>query len=523
MSIYAKRLLFALLSIFLWVPAAVGVTIQSPEDFLADGSVFLVVEGEDAELTLADGTRGDPTTGLVVVDKANPIQTINVPGTVKGGLDVLRADANASGGAALFHQLGTGGANTATWQLQFAVPATYYLYAHWSVYNRDTNTNYGNEDSFYVPPAFNKDSRNDWIDFEGVDEFGDPKFGDSNRDGFIDGFATLVNVMSAGEVETHNTTDEDFWDGNFHWVSIPKANDMTADGQFASFFGHGIQYEVTEEEVGQVLDFQISTREQYGVIDSFVFSTNPLLLEDFSQEDADGFFLAPETEAAALMAGDADQDFDFDQIDLVKVQIAAKYLTGQAATWGEGDWNGAPGGEQGSPPPGNGLFDQFDVIAAQQAGIYLTGSYAAIAENGAANDGQTSIGYDAGSGELWVDAPAGVELTSVNIESASGIFTGEPAQNLGGSFDNDGDNNVFKATFGGSFGSISFGNVAASGLSEVFVAGDLSVVGSLAGGGDLGNVDLMYVPEPAALLLFTIGLVLMAVRRVAPQRQHGPV
>ena len=36
----------------------------------------------------------------------------------------------------------------------------------------------------------------------------------------------------------------------------------------------------------------------------------------------------------------------------------------------------------------------------------------------------------------------------------------EPAQNLGGSFDNDADNNIFKATFGSSFASLSFGNVA---------------------------------------------------------------
>ena len=45
----------------------------------------------------------------------------------------------------------------------------------------------------------------------------------------------------------------------------------------------------------------------------------------------------------SLQAGDSDQDLDFDQLDLVQVQIAAKYLTGQPATWGEGDWNGAPG------------------------------------------------------------------------------------------------------------------------------------------------------------------------------------
>ena len=34
-----------------------------------------------------------------------------------------------------------------------------------------------------------------------------------------------------------------------------------------------------------------------------------------------------------LQAGDADKDLDFDQLDLVRVQIVGKYLTGQAATW----------------------------------------------------------------------------------------------------------------------------------------------------------------------------------------------
>ena len=63
-----------------------------------------------------------------------------------------------------------------------------------------------------------------------------------------------------------------------------------------------------------------------------------------------------ETLMTSLLAGDADQDMDFDQLDLVQVQVAAKYLTGQAATWGEGDWDGAPGGTPGNPPAGDGLL-----------------------------------------------------------------------------------------------------------------------------------------------------------------------
>ena len=65
-----------------------------------------------------------------------------------------------------------------------------------------------------------------------------------------------------------------------------------------------------------------------------------------------------------VRAGDADQDLDFDQLDIVQVLQAAKYLTGQRATWGEGDWDGAPGGYPGKPPLGNGRFDQMDIIAA---------------------------------------------------------------------------------------------------------------------------------------------------------------
>ena len=224
-------------------------------------------------------------------------------------------------------------------------------------------------------------------------------------------------------------------------------------------------------------------------------------------------------DSSSLLAGDADQDLDFDQLDLVQVQIAAKYLTGEIATWGEGDWDGAPGGIQGNPPGGDRLFNQADIVAALQAGVYLTGLYAAVQPNGEANDGQTSIVYNVGTGELAVDTPAGTELTSINIDSAGGIFTGDSAQNLGGSFDNDADSNIFKATFGSSFGSLSFGNVAERGLAEEFLLNDLSVVGSLQGGGDLGEVDLIYVPEPSSLLLAACGLIgLVALRRLQLRR-----
>lgn len=86
-------------------------------------------------------------------------------------------------------------------------------------------------------------------------------------------------------------------------------------------------------------------------------------------------------EVTALQAGDADQDLDFDQFDVIQVLQARKYLSGQPATWGEGDWNGAPGGSPGNPPLGDGLFNQLDLISALKTANYRTGPYAALTSN----------------------------------------------------------------------------------------------------------------------------------------------
>jgi hypothetical protein len=116
-------------------------------------------------------------------------------------------------------------------------------------------------------------------------------------------------VKSAGEVVGHTSTDEDFWDGQYHWSYIDKANEMNADGNFVSFFGQLIQYEVTPEQVGETLTFQVSQRELYGSIDAMFFSTSNFLLDDFTQEQIDAFFNPIPGDM------DFDTDVDFDDID----------------------------------------------------------------------------------------------------------------------------------------------------------------------------------------------------------------
>ena len=130
-----------------------------------------------------------------------------------------------------------------------------------------------------------------------------------------------------------------------------------------------------------------------------------------------------------------------------------------------------------------------------RAELLGAGPLAAISLDGREGDDQTSIIYDAATGGVSVDVAVGVELTSVNLVSAAGIFTGDPAENLGGPFDIDNDATVFKATFGTSFGSIGFGNVAQPYLDVVFLINDLSVDGSVLGSDQgLGDVDFIYIP-----------------------------
>ena len=255
------------------------------------------------------------------------------------------------------------------------------------------------------------------------------------------------------------------------------------------------------EHLAEIQFYQVNGGEHDWPADS-VLDTNTTIWDFFTRHEIPG---SGEV-GPALHAGDADQDLDFDQLDLVQVQVAAKYLTRDSATWGEGDWDGAPGGSQGNPPPGNGLFDQLDVISALNQGGYLTGPYAALAGVGTEGDDRTSLVYNPGTGDLSVDPPQGSELTSINITSASNKFIGDKPAALDGAFDNFAADNVFKATFGGSFGAISFGRVLPAGLSEADVTADLSAVGSLAGGGDLGAVDLVYIPEPSAFISSCLAL-----------------
>ena len=68
-----------------------------------------------------------------------------------------------------------------------------------------------------------------------------------------------------------------------------------------------------------------------------------------------------DTPISTPRVGDANHDDRFDQLDIVQVLQAGKYLADQAAAFSEGDWNC------------DGQFDQLDIVAALQSGDYLEG------------------------------------------------------------------------------------------------------------------------------------------------------
>jgi hypothetical protein len=146
-----------------------------------------------------------------------------------------------------------------------------------------------------------------------------------------------------------------------------------------------------------------------------------------------------------LEAGDADRNFQFDENDIIQVLQAGAFPR-SPATWDTGDWNATSVGNVENPAQGDGKFDDTDLAWALNTGNYLAGPYAEdsrpselppeIRAGGTRGDRQTSIIYNALTGQISIDPPAGAQLTSIHIASEAGIFTRSPANNvLNGSFD----------------------------------------------------------------------------------------
>jgi methionine-rich copper-binding protein CopC len=222
---------------------------------------------------------------------------------------------------------------------------------------------------------------------------------------------------------------------------------------------------------------------------------------------------------AVLQPGDANQDYFFDEADLVLAFQAAKYGTGAPASWEEGDWDGAPGGEAGAPPAGNGEFDSGDFVRAFVTGIYRQGAYDSAGTEPrhdrtallSGDNASVVLDYDVTTGALIVHSSS--PLSTLHLRSESGLFTPEGASWIETPFDVAVPNDLFLIrTILPVPGDL--GAVLPAGLSGDLLLDDLSISGSFVAGGGLGEVGLVCdcgLTTPTALTPYASGAELMGV------------
>jgi hypothetical protein len=342
MKISMRRCLLPALTLALSPSSALAVT-QQTAGHVFDSRPYLYVEAESYN-ALVDADNN----GWKIVSKETPI-------TSPSGVSILPATSNVSG-TALINDIGgfvaqSNLADTATYQVRFVAAGTYQLYTRHTLFDSAAAPgNFGNEDSLFISPGFNKNSSTDWLNFEGF-EYAQGVVGDPNPIDGIDpaGFEERTSasknngwlalrdwgVKSEGVVTNDNNALNPFWNGQFHWYNRPfyvGGNDET--GAFVDDFGFKTQFIVTPDMIGETVTFEIGAREDYGAIDGFLFIQDDDLdlLDEFSQSEVDAVL--------ASVVPDDDADFDGDgDVDGADFLTWQRGLAPSGGTLATGDAN----------------------------------------------------------------------------------------------------------------------------------------------------------------------------------------
>ena len=277
---------------FAHVAANAQLAVQRPSDVIGTGTnawSYLILEGENY-ISEMDNTPGVGFTkvkddGAVTNSLGNPVLGTNTTASRKG---------------ALFAQSPNFGlhADKVTYQVQFATPGTYYLYMRFTMFdNAGGNGNYLSEDSFFLPPDFDKDPQTDW-------PLTDPANG--RNGGYCEGCCNAAGFLhipevGGGGVRVAHTTDTNEWEGIFHWNDLLSSQFLTSG--VSGEPGVRYKYEVTPGMVGRPLNFTISYREGGSAIDLFLFSTHTNLMEYYSQTNLDELFVNPRPKLTITLAG----------------------------------------------------------------------------------------------------------------------------------------------------------------------------------------------------------------------------
>ena len=218
------------------------------------------------------------------------------------GGHILETNTGASGKGALLTQTPSFGlfSDKVVYRVKFATPGDYYLYFRFTMYENGGNlTHYISEDSFFVPPDFNKDPQFDWDP---------PGTTGSNNGGYTEGccgtsgFLYIIDYQGNGTRTDHsgetNTVPNgtNYWEGNFHWNQLISSQFLNPDtqGQPSVPF----HYVVTPAMVGVPQTFAIAYREAGVTPDLLLFSTHTNMLNDYTQAELDQLLLHPKLSIA---------------------------------------------------------------------------------------------------------------------------------------------------------------------------------------------------------------------------------
>jgi hypothetical protein len=205
-----------------------------------------------------------------------PMLATNTGASMKGALGTI--------GPASFSRF----ADKVTYGVVFSDPGDYYLYMRFTMFENGGNlAHYISEDSFFLPPDFNKDPETDWVP---------PGTTGADNGGYTEGFGATGFLLILDYQGNGSRTDRsggantNYWEGQFHWNQLFVSSFLSGsitneDGSPRA--GNPFHYVVTPAMVGTTQYFTIAYREQGVTIDSFLFSTKTNLLNDYQQTELD--------------------------------------------------------------------------------------------------------------------------------------------------------------------------------------------------------------------------------------------
>ena len=266
------------------------VTYQRPCDVVGSGTnawSYLVMEGE----SYASEMNDTPGVGFTKVYAGDGLTNFY-------GNPVLGTNTTASKKGALFTQtVFSQFIDKVTYQVQFATPGTYYLYMRFTMFENGGNlAHYLNEDSFFLPPDFDKDPQTDWPLIAPNGQTGGYTEGCCDAAGFL-----YIPEKGGGGTRISHTADTNYWEGNFHWNDLLSSQFLVSgtSGEPHVRF----KYEVTTNMLGKPLNFTIGYREGGVTIDLFLFSTHTNLMDQYTQAQLDQLLINPLPKLAINLAG----------------------------------------------------------------------------------------------------------------------------------------------------------------------------------------------------------------------------